>query len=95
MADRKEFLTAEEVMDHLRLGRTFVYEQARLYLATDGAQGLPCRRFGRILRFPLDEIDRYAGTQRPTPPAPKRPPATRRRKRRPAGSDQPDLPFGA
>ena len=40
-----------------RSGRTFVYEQARLYLATGGAEGLPCRRFGRLLRFPLDEVD--------------------------------------
>lgn len=59
MAERNEYLTAEEVMEHLQLGRTFVYEQARLYLASGGAQGLPCRRFGRLLRFPLAEIEAH------------------------------------
>ena len=63
MAERNEYLTAEEVMDHLKLGRTFVYEQARLYLATNGAEGLPCRRFGRLLRFPLADIEAHG---RPT-----------------------------
>ncbi|MGQ0615754.1 MAG: helix-turn-helix domain-containing protein [Acidimicrobiia bacterium] len=63
MAERNEYLTAEEVMEHLKLGRTFVYEQARLYLATKGAEGLPCRRFGRLLRFPLADIEAHG---RPT-----------------------------
>jgi Helix-turn-helix domain len=52
MAERPEYLTVPEVMARLRLGRTTVYEQARLYLATNGAEGIPCRRFGRSLRFP-------------------------------------------
>ena len=64
MAERKEFLTVPEVMAHLQVGRTFVYEQARLYLATGGAEGLPCRRLGRLLRFPLDEIDGYRSGDR-------------------------------
>ena len=63
MAERNEYLTAEEVMDYLHLGRTFVYEQARLYLSTNGAEGLPCRRFGRLLRFPLADIEAHG---RPT-----------------------------
>ena len=65
MGERKEFLTAHDVMEHLHVGRTFVYEQARLYLATGGAEGLPVRRFGRLLRFPLDELD--AWTAKPAP----------------------------
>jgi hypothetical protein len=44
-------------MARLRLGRTTVYEQARLYLATGGAEGIPCRRFGRSLRFPAAAFD--------------------------------------
>ena len=52
MAERPEYLTVPEVRPRLRLGRTTVYEQARLYLATGGAEGIPCRRFGRSLRFP-------------------------------------------
>ncbi|MBA2283326.1 MAG: helix-turn-helix domain-containing protein [Acidimicrobiia bacterium] len=61
MPERKDFLTVEEVMAHLRVGRTFVYEQARLYLRTGGAQGLPCRKFGRLLRFPTAQLEAMAG----------------------------------
>src|SRR3546814_1371725 len=38
MADRCEYLTVREVMVLLRPGRTTVYAQARLYLATGGAE---------------------------------------------------------
>ena len=57
MGGRSEYLTVREVMEYLRLGRTTVYAQARRYLETDGAEGLPCRRFGRSLRFPLAELE--------------------------------------
>jgi hypothetical protein len=57
VAQRPEYLTVPEVMARLRLGRTTVYEQARLYLASGGAEGIPCRRFGRSLRFPAAEFD--------------------------------------
>lgn len=57
MAQRPEYLTVPEVMARLRLGRTTVYEQARLYLATGGTEGIPCRRFGRSLRFPAAAFD--------------------------------------
>lgn len=103
MGDRTEFLTAQEVMAHLQVGRTFVYEQARLYLATGGAEGLPCRRFGRLLRFPLDELDGYrtpAGpaavieldTRRPAKPSSTSAPA-RNATSRATGTDQSTLPF--
>jgi Helix-turn-helix domain len=61
VAQRKDFLTAVEVMERLRLGRTTVYEQARLFLATGGAEGIPCRRYGRSLRFPTAELEAMAG----------------------------------
>jgi hypothetical protein len=61
VADRKDFLTAVEVMERLRLGRTTVYEQARLFLASGGAEGIPCRRYGRSLRFPTAELEAMAG----------------------------------
>ena len=48
-------------MERLRLGRTTVYEQARLFLATGGAEGIPCRRYGRSLRFPTAELEAMAG----------------------------------
>ncbi len=57
MTQRPEYLTVPEVMARLRLGRTTVYEQARLYLATGGVEGIPCRRFGRSLRFPAAAFD--------------------------------------
>lgn len=70
MPQRTEFLTVPEVMAYLRLGRTTVYAQARLYLATSGAEGIPCRRFGRSLRFPADELAHFAGHGQPRADAP-------------------------
>jgi hypothetical protein len=61
MAERPEYLTVPEVMARLRLGRTTVYEQARLYLATNGTKGIPCQRFGRSLRFPAAAFDAPSG----------------------------------
>jgi hypothetical protein len=68
MAERKEFLTAAEVMERLRLGRTTVYQQARLFLATGGAEGIPCRRYGRSLRFPAAELEAMVSEPRALPP---------------------------
>jgi hypothetical protein len=69
MAQRKEFLTAAEVMERLRLGRTTVYQHARLFLATGGAEGIPCRRYGRSLRFPAAELEAMTGDPRAVTPA--------------------------
>ena len=41
---RTTVLTIAEVMDVLRIGRTKAYEQARLYLDTNGEAGLPASR---------------------------------------------------
>ena len=87
MSGRSEYLTVREVMEYLRLGRTTVYAQARRYLETDGAEGLPCRRFGRSLRFPLAELEGNASppteasatTARSTEPSPR----SRRQPRQP------------
>jgi len=70
MPQRTEYLTVPEVMAYLRLGRTTVYAQARLYLATGGSEGIPCRRFGRSLRFPLDELAAFADDPARRQPAP-------------------------
>ena len=67
MAQRPEYLTVPEVMARLRLGRTTVYEQARLYLATGGAEGIPCRRFGRSLRFRAAAFDTPGAEQQRRP----------------------------
>ena len=66
MVDEREFLTVTEVMAHLRMGRTFVYQEARRYLATGGAAGIPCRKFGRLLRFPTSELHAYAAVRSST-----------------------------
>ena len=105
MAQRPEYLTVPEVMARLRLGRTTVYEQARLYLATGGAEGIPCRRFGRSLRFPAAAFDTTddAAIDRAAPVIELAPrPATRestrrspRRTRRAPAADQTSLPFSS
>ena len=101
MVEQRDFLTAAEVMAHLRMGRTFVYQEARRYLATDGASGIPCRKFGRLLRFPASELHVYATTRpsttRTPPPSttPRSTPSTNRVKRptrrRASRTDQPSL----
>jgi len=48
---RPAVLTIAEVMDVLRIGRTKAYEQARLYLDTNGEDGLPCIKVGDSIRF--------------------------------------------
>lgn len=108
MAPRPEYLTVPEVMERLRLGRTTVYEQARLYLATGGGEGIPCRRFGRSLRFPAAAFDTVDGgtptgegatvielaRSRPVnrTSSPKRP-STRHTRRTPGTTIQSPLPF--
>jgi predicted DNA-binding transcriptional regulator AlpA len=56
-------LTAKQVMARLKLGRTTVYGLGRRYLETGGAEGLPCRKIGRALRFPAGEVDEWMTTK--------------------------------
>lgn len=95
MADGREFLTVAEVMAHLRMGRTFVYQEARRYLATGGAAGIPCRKFGRVLRFPTRELHAYAtlrsSTTTPQRVAAKPQRVTRPTRRRTNRTDQTSL----
>ena len=60
-------LTVTEVIDLLRIGRTKAYEQARLFLDTDGADGLPCVRVGDSIRFPRRAIEDLLGQPIPWP----------------------------
>jgi hypothetical protein len=93
VADRKDFLTAAEVMDRLRLGRTTVYEQARLFLATAGAEGIPCRRYGRSLRFSTAELEAMAGGPITVPDRHEVVDLTdARRRKAPAADHQPSAP---
>ena len=63
-----EMLTATHVMARLKLGRTTVYGLGRRFLETGGAEGLPCRKIGRSLRFPADQLDDWMTTS-PSQPA--------------------------
>lgn len=55
-------LTVEEAARALRIGRSAAYEQARRYLATGGAEGLPVVRLGRVLRVPGQALARLLST---------------------------------
>ena len=58
--DLPDFLTIEEAARVLRIGRGQAYELARLWRATDGAQGLPNVEFGtKTKRVPKTAIIRY------------------------------------
>ena len=95
MVDESEFLTVTEVMTHLRMGRTFVYQEARHYLATGGTAGIPCRKFGRLLRFPTSELHAYAALRSSTSTTPASTPVadrvTRPARRRARRTDQTSL----
>jgi hypothetical protein len=51
-------ISVEEAARILGLGRSKAYAQARLYLATSGAEGLPVLEFGRSLRVPTAALRR-------------------------------------
>jgi hypothetical protein len=59
--ERPAFLTVEEAMVVLRLGRTTAYGLAGQWEATHGETGLPVVRFGRLLRVPLLRLEEFAG----------------------------------
>jgi len=54
------FLTVEEAAAVLRIGRTAAYLLARRWEDTEGVEGLPVLRFGRLLRVPVRELERLA-----------------------------------
>lgn len=55
------FLTVEEAARVLRIGRTAAYLLAKRWEHTNGADGLPVVRFGRLMRVPVHELERLAG----------------------------------
>jgi hypothetical protein len=56
--DLPEVLTVEEAAAVLRIGRRMAYEQAQLWRATGGREGLPVVVIGRCLRVPRIELER-------------------------------------
>lgn len=59
--DLPDFLTVEEAARVLRIGRTSAYALAARYEETNGAEGLPVVRFGRLLRVPRAALEAHAG----------------------------------
>jgi excisionase family DNA binding protein len=57
-----EWLTVDEAAERLRIGRTLAYSLTKEYLTSDGESGLPCRRFGRVIRVPAAALDELATT---------------------------------
>jgi hypothetical protein len=68
VAQVPDLLTVEEAADVLRIGRTLAYQLAQTSLATAGAEGMPCRRIGRLLRVPSKELAAWVGGPITWPP---------------------------
>ena len=56
-----DFLTVDEAARIVRIGRTTAYDIARVYEATDGADGLPVIRLGKQLRVPRCRLEDWLG----------------------------------
>ena len=53
----------------VRIGRTKAYDLARLFLVTNGVDGLPVIRFGKQLRVPRCRLEALLGGPITWPPA--------------------------
>jgi len=53
MSDHEAWVGAEEVAAHLGIQKPTVYRWVK-------SEGLPAHRMGRLLRFKLSEVDRWA-----------------------------------
>ncbi len=92
MAGLPDFLTVEEAARVLRIGRTAAYELARRFEATEGQEGIPVVRVGRLMRVPRAALERWAGgpLSHPNGDEPKsRKAAPRRRRSKSKGSQEP------
>jgi excisionase family DNA binding protein len=98
-----DVLTVTEAARVLRVSRSTAYELAERYLATDGREGLPVVRVGRLLRVPRVRLESFiggplselpAGVPAPEPPAKSSPRGGRRLRAVPASAAvQSALPF--
>ncbi len=85
MNELPPFFTVEEAAEIVRIGRTLAYQLAARFQATNGAEGLPVLRIGRLLRVPRAALETWAGAEltattphlapeQPDPPSPPVPP---------------------
>ena len=61
LSDPPPFLRVEQAQELTQLGRTQIYEQARLWLDSGGKAGIPAVRFGRCVRIPTAALLALAG----------------------------------
>jgi hypothetical protein len=61
--------TVQEAARELHIGRTLAYQQAELYLATGGSDGIPTIKIGNCLRVPRPGLLTLAFTGRVVSPA--------------------------
>jgi hypothetical protein len=61
--------TVQEAAHKLHIGRTLAYQQAELYLATGGSEGIPTIKIGNCLRVPRPGLVTLAFTGRVVSPA--------------------------
>lgn len=58
----EDFITVEEAAGRLRIGRSRAYLEARLYIASSGAQGVvPAIPVGRLYRVSVARLEEMAG----------------------------------
>lgn len=98
MSDLPDFLTVEEAARVLRIGRTAAYEQTKRFEETEGQEGIPVIRVGRLMRVPRAALERWSGgplstslRERVSQPEMPTPTRSRRSKSR---LSQDGLPFG-
>ena len=60
-SEAPDFLTVSEAAQLLRLGRSAAYDQARLFEATGGTEGIPVVRLGRQFRIPRCKLEAVLG----------------------------------
>ena len=57
-------LRAEQAAELYGISRGKAFELGRLYIATSGAEGIPCLRLGeRLLRFPTARVLHHLGLE--------------------------------
>ncbi len=57
----KDVLAVEDTAQVLGIGRQTAYAQCRLFLATDGREGIPCHRIGRRILIYRAELEAWLG----------------------------------